>query len=401
MQSWFAELLYGLLERLGGGHAVILFTMVLTAGLAGVMATSGRTGSMARTALVAAITLSLAIPLWTHRPLLFGLLGMAVAVLIFEKRASPLWLIPLAWLWVNTHGPFPLLFIYLLARLVGAGFDAGALKVDGWRYLAYGAIGVGVGMLNPFGVALLTFPFRTLAGRSEVFASITEWQSPNFHSNSGLLMVVALLVATAVLGSRRTGWSHGLAVMAFVALALYSQRNLPALAIVLAPALAAALRVERPVERKAPSKAVVWGPLAAIFAAVVLGTARVAMAAPYDLAEYPVAAYKWIDDQEGITRVVAPDIAGGYRIFDRGRYANVFIDDRFDMYPAEVASDYIELVRLNGEDPQVILERYSTEAVLWQPKRPLHHWLEESDDWTRSYSDDRWSVFVRSSSSRE
>ncbi len=371
--------------------------MVLSGALALTMATLSRTGSMTRTMLVAVTAVTLAFPFWNHRPLLFGLLALAVAIWVFERRKNPLWLIPLAWLWVNTHGSFPLIFIWFGARLTGMALDARSVGGLPWKYPAAMAAGVMVAGANPFGFELLTFPFRTLAAKGDIFAAIVEWRAPNFHSFSGLVLLVPLLVVVAVVARHRLQWGSVLPLLAFLALGLYSQRNLPALAVVMAPILATLLKVERDDQPKGePSSVIVFAAISAVALAVAAAGVKVAVAEPLALDTYPVEALAYVD-ANGLAdkRMVMPEYVGCYRIFEKGRAANVFIDDRYDMYPQAVSNDYLALANGNGVSPAEVLPRYGIEVVIWDRQRPLHHWLVSNPGWTERWADHKWSVFVK------
>ena len=108
VQSWLPEWTYGWAWRLGGGHLLVLEQGLLTAALACLIAYLARAGSGVRTAAAAAVAVWAGANYWSPRPLLFGLLFFGLTILIVERRRSPWWLIPVVWLWVNSHGSFPL-----------------------------------------------------------------------------------------------------------------------------------------------------------------------------------------------------------------------------------------------------------------------------------------------------
>ena len=126
VESWLAELTYGLAYRVGGMHLVVLEQGILMAALALVIAALGRVDGTARMIVAAGVPVFAGIALWSQRPLLFGLLGLALLVLVVTRRWSPWWLLPIGWVWVNTHGSFPLGGLWLAAAYAGSALDTRA-----------------------------------------------------------------------------------------------------------------------------------------------------------------------------------------------------------------------------------------------------------------------------------
>jgi hypothetical protein len=116
-----------------------------------------------------------------------------------------------------------------------------------------------------------------------------------------------------------------------------------------------------------------------------------------DVSSYPVASVRWLQ-REGLLgpdhRVAVQDFVGCYLILREGRDANVFIDDRIDMYPIEVTKDYIAL--LHGEARMLaVLERHRIDVVLWQRDLPLPTVLGSTEGWLQVRRDGEWVVYRR------
>src|SRR5579872_2306939 len=126
VESWFAEVLYGLAHSLGGYRSVLLLQGLLTGLLAFTIAMLARTGKSTGTLVAAGVSVLAGALMWAPRPFLFGLLALAGTITIVERRWRPWWLIPLVWVWVNTHGSFPLGLAWLAARYVGEAVDTKA-----------------------------------------------------------------------------------------------------------------------------------------------------------------------------------------------------------------------------------------------------------------------------------
>lgn len=423
VQSWLAEASYGLAHRVGGFAWVRLEHGVLYGLLALLVARLARTGSPLRTAAAAGLVIGLGVVYWSPRPLAFGLLALALVVTITEANVShssdkpppggapakaatsarlrfrgggrglPPWLlVPVAWVWVNAHGSFVLGLGWLVLVAIGQWLDAGA---DAGRrrtpappvlpYLGWFTAGLVAACVNPLGPRLLTFPLAVFDKR-DVFAEVAEWRSPDFASSThGLFTLACLAGIVLVLVTRRghrRGWADDLPAVAFLAAALAAQRNLPMAAVVVAPVLARSFgRAEFDIPKSSRPNVVIAGALAALAAVFVATTAT---QGAFDLEGYPVEAVKVVPRN---ANVVTTDVAAGYLILQRGRQANVFIDDRVDMYPTDVTKDYLRLLDGKAE----ALDRYDdAEYVVWPTNRPFNN-----DGWQRIAERDGWIVYQR------
>lgn len=401
VQSWLPELTYGWADRLGGAGLLVLQQAALMGALAWLIARLARTGSALRTLAAGGLALGAGIAYWSPRPLLFGLLCMALVVLVVERRASPWWLVPIVWVWVNSHGSFPLGLVWLGAVSLGWWLDARRFPSDMARYVGAFVVGLVVACVNPLGPRLLTFAL-TAGEKREIFNNIVEWSSPNFQSGAGLFTLAFLLPALAVLVRARPPWRDVFVVTVFLALGLIALRNLAVLAIVLAAPLGRALAppVAVPADaahERAPSRTNLVFAAVLVIAALLFGVGG-ATGRGIDDRSYPVAALRFLS-RAGLLRephrLATTDVVGCYLILRNGVDARVFVDDRVDMYPVAVSRDYIRL--LHGEPGALrVLDRYRIDTVLWDASRPLTTILSASPDWHRTYRRSGWVVFQRS-----
>jgi len=123
VQSWLPEWTYGWAHDLGGFRLVVVEQAILMAVLAVLLALLARAGTPLRTALAAGIAVAAGAAYWVPRPLMFGLICMALTVLVVERRLSRWWLIPIMWVWVSSHGSFLLAVAWLGGRGVGEAID--------------------------------------------------------------------------------------------------------------------------------------------------------------------------------------------------------------------------------------------------------------------------------------
>lgn len=402
VQSWLADLSYGLAHRLGGTGGVVLQHAIIFGLLAWLLARLARTGSPLRTALAAGLTIGAGLAYWSPRPLMIGLAAFALSVTVVERRLSRWWLVPIVWVWVNTHGSFVLGLAWLVLATAGEALDRRGRPEVFPRYLAAFGVGLAGAAVNPLGPRLLAFS-ATLFEKRSVFATIVEWRSPTFGDRVGLLSLLCLVTSLVIVARARTQWSALVPVVGFVAAGFVAQRNIPMAAVVLAPALGRALRPPAPalspieLTPSPPPR-----PLNLVFAAAVAAAMLVFAVAGLrgpglDLAPYPVAAVSWADEHGLVgapRRVVTQDHVGGYLILRFGREAQVFIDDRVDMYPVTVSRDYRTLLHGRG-NALAVLDRHRVDAVIWKVDAPLATILDATGRWHRVYSDSGWAVFLR------
>ena len=390
VQSWLASLVYGLADQLGGGTALRLLMGALTAMLAALVwrLTRPATSLIARVG-ITGLAVGIGTEAWSERPLLFGLLFLAVLLLAAEGSLDPRWAAPVLWLWVNTHGSFPLGLVALGVLALGRHLDGDSSRTE-CRVLGWALLGTLLGAINPLGPRLLLFPVQLLS-KQQTLHHIVEWKSPTFDTLGQRLFLLQMAVAIVLL-VRRPSYRVALPLAVFTAAALLGMRNIPVASLVLVIGMAAGAVGLGSLDGARRSIATLGG-------AVVLAASSVLVVASalgqdnFALDAYPVDAVEWLDARGLLgteVRLVSRDYVGNYLEALEGEDVRVFMDDRYDMFPADVADDYIDLVK--GLDPEVVLERYDAQVVLWNHETPLASWLEQSDDWGIVYDDEEWVV---------
>ncbi len=192
------------------------------------------------------------------RPEVASWLFLAAVLLVCHHHAEggrgKLWLLPvLQGLWVNVHGLFILGWGVIGAFVVGTWLRD--RKLDR-RLLAFGAGAMAVSILNPYGLRGVLFPL-TLATRLDsgnVFAQeigelLSLWRAMALPGHNDLAYWLYWWFAAAALLSL-PGWIRDrrypdlLLALMFFPLAFQTVRNLPLAAIVCAPGIACALRLD-------------------------------------------------------------------------------------------------------------------------------------------------------------
>lgn len=373
IQSWFASLLYGVADKIAGGLGIRILVVVLSIALA---ATCWRLTRRAKTVagrlLSVVPALLVGTTMWGSRPLLFGLLGFALLVLILDEERDPRWLVPLMWVWVNTHGSFPLGIVLIVAVAIGAKIDGHDIS-HAVSTLKWAVVGLGVSMINPVGPRLLWFPIELLR-KQDVLSHMVEWQAPGFQSNWQRIFLLSV-IAVAMLAPRlppARRYRVLIPGVLFAASGLYSMRNIPSATVTMSLLLACELRGFGSISgsvRRSIYRAVGVAELV-VFAVLVV----VRLGGPdFNLADFPVNQIDWLQAHGELTpqrRIAAQDTVGNYLEFRTDGRQPVFVDDRVDMFPASVVNDEVTLIHgAPGWDK--VLDRWHIDTIVWERGGPL------------------------------
>ncbi len=400
-QSWLAELLYGIINRLAGPFGLRLLGAALGLVVGGMLFRIALrcANDRVRAGALALLGFATLLNVWSERPLMFGIVGMVLLVTVVELpdswagRHAMVVLPVLMWLWANTHGTFVIGFGYLAVHLVGRACEGHSVRQGRERTLFRASlIAAAVTLVNPYGLDLVLFPLRLMA-RGDVLHDVAEWQSPNFREPGGMLFGAFVVCTLVVLARKRPGVRDVLVTVVFVVLGLYAIRNVGLAAIAILPVLARLVRNDapRPDDRRSIHRLMVI----AAACALALGILHATGERDWSLRAFPVNAYKAVQHQqlEG-RRLFTTDAWGGYVIATAWPAQKVFFDDRYDMYPIAVNRDYTTIANLQPGWAQM-LDRYNVEVVMSPRKSVLVQGLADRQDWTRVYSDDVAVVYAR------
>ena len=340
---------------------------------------------------------------WGDRPQLFtiALFPVFFDLLLrarLDERARTLALLPpLALLWANLHGAFPLGLALLLAFTVEGHAVRHSLR---WRFTATLVACAIATQVNPTATRALGWAvsYASAPGRHVVEERPTDLLAP-----AGIVfgaMLLGALGASLVLGRHRIAarvgppllWT-GL-IVPFALLGIAIQRQLPYAAYVLAPFVGAAIPAALGRARTAAPH--VPGPVASaivgVLIAVPLATAALAAPAEPDLRAYPVAAVRELRPMRG--PLLNEYDWGGYLIYAAPEHP-VFIDGRgAALFVPGVLDDWVRAVEVRPGYAE-ILERHDIRLVLLRPHRPLVAALREGGWHLAAEEGDRWVLLVR------
>lgn len=394
VQSWLPSLAYAGAERLAGGTGLRLLVLAVFVGcvLLLLALTQPARALLPRLALMAA-ALTVAAGLWSARPYMIAVAGVSIVWLALEGRVRPWLLLPLVWLWANSHGSFPYAAALVVAVALGRAAD-GERPEHELRVLAWTVGGTAAAVVSPLLLRGVTFPIRSMS-RIDDLRAIREWQAPTFTKVWELVFLA--LAGAAIAGLvRRPSWRRALPVLLFVALALTALRNIVVAVPVLVAVAAATLgdlgslsvddrpRLARPL---------------AVVSALALLLALVALTAGpiVDLDGYPQRQLAWLDivDADGrVGRVAHQDFTGNLLEVLDGAGAEVFVDDRLDMYPSAIVDDERTLLDA-GRGWSAVLDRWRIDAIVWEREQPLTAALVESAEWRIVHTDGDWVLACR------
>ena len=421
--GWLVEVPMLAAYRLGGVGLLNLWTaaMVTAAFVFTWYSLSGGVFLRAFTLVLAAATSAV---YWAARPYLVTFLLTAVFLWVMEdfrwRGRDRLWWLPLLMLvWVNSHGGFVVGFIlwgvYTFDALLHWAWDRwGAARADTEsgrrlvRLLVIGALTLAAMLINPSGVAMYAYAFKTV-GIGALQDYIQEWQSPNFHLLHVQPFAWLLLLTFAAVGAsrRRMALTDFLLVAGFAYLGWMAGRNVALFALAAPLALTRhAAPLLAVLGRKlgyhgvsqSPPKSVWlnWIILTLLILAVVIKALSIY---PTDVNQnafqrtLPLGAVAYLRSHQPPGKLFNSYNWGGYLLWALPEYP-VFIDGRTDLYSDEVISEWLQVMRA---EPgwQAVLESYGVNLVLVENDILLDRLLENDPDWSLVYADSQAVIYQR------
>ena len=385
--EWLSSLtLYGLVHLVGYAHLVFVKGLLGLALFGLCLRLAYRqSANLFATVLVALAAMAAANFRFYLRPELFGaFLFVIVLGLLVEFRARGGWryllaCVPVALVWANSDGSFPLALV--LAACFAAGAAAEALRAPkgerlraSWLgarpYLMCAALMAGAMLLNPYGANLLRIVWG-LEHADFLRSHIYEW-APTLHGPFAgsrgywaLLCFAAFAAALLCFGWRQVPLAGALLLVVFGSLALYAQRHIVYFALVSIYPLSAALRALAPRLLTLPT-------VRAALLALIVGGAGLAVrygnlygAFPYyaESHNFSLLLVEYLDRPQIKGNVLNSCGLGSelvYRYYPRLRPA---IDSRAYAYGRKY---YQELQRLNGDERalKAFIARYHVDYIL-------------------------------------
>jgi hypothetical protein len=415
-----------------GFVGLVVAKALLVAGGALLLAWAAERSAGARGRTIAALLLLSGLILGRHlvplRPGLLTMLFLAVFLLALEeiRRAPrarwPLFVLPLVQiLWCNSQGLAPL-GPTLVALYLGSTW----LATRGWHWpflpetpaalrpLAVLLVSCLVAsLLTPYGLAAVALPVRLLLritpGQGNVFSSAVAENIPPFvleRTSPELVWhfkwALGLVAALVLFARPRFHLAHVASFLAFLALALLANRNLPLFYWMAAPLLAIAIAGRLP----AAAGRRRWRWARALALALLLGEGgmaawlsgrepRVDEPTPF---HFPVMSARRLAELRLAGPVFAPDHHGGYLTFTVPGLLP-YLDTRLVLHSAQEYADYLALFAEPARF-DALAQATGFRAVVLptaNPDRPLGLiWhLAQSPRWHLAYTDGYEVLFLR------
>ena len=453
--EWLFDVIVGWLDSAAGLNGVVLFAALIIAVVFawtfGLLLPRGTNIFVALTlvllAAAAATIHFLARPhvlTWLLTVLWFWILDSSFSSrrLTHGRTWLPWLLQPLMVLWVNLHGGFligfALLGIYWISktsqwvRLPSERFEDVLKKIRAARDMRtltfVGLVSALATFVNPYGWNLHVHVYRYLTNRF-LMDHIDEFQSPNFHLVAEKCFAVLLLLTLMGLAVKKKERlkiepSAGLIVLFAVYAGLYSSRNLPVssllLILVIGPWLSSwflslaerAMRLraggfslfyfsQRMQAVECSLRGHLW-PIAAVVIACGIAAhggklgATSVMDAHFSEKRFPIKAVTYVQENNILGPVLAPDYWGGYLIYRLYPRWRMVIDDRHDFYGEDFLKSYLKMVHVEpGWDG--FIHEHDIGCIIVPRDSALASILAETTGWKDVYHDEAAVVFVRTS----
>ena len=416
--EWLSQVVLALTHRAGGLAAVVILAgLVIATSVALVVLFMRRAGVDPLLAyLVGTVAAVGASVHWVPRPHIFTFLFLAALLFLLEFGSRRrVWLfVPFFALWSNMHGMFILGYAILGIWSVGALLEAWRAVSDKrahWLTRArYGLVALALGllgtMLNPRG----PFVFRGVTqclGDDYIFRNTAEFQSLDFQTLYGRLVLVGVLSLIALFAVRRDrpAFPRLFLILFMLAGGMTSARMMPLFALFAVPLLALEFdgmwRNARIGKRLAKVRNVfeegeriarpgLYMPFVAL-AMVALAPlhGRIAgvqlVANRFDPSFFPVDAVAYARAQDIQGRMYNDFVWGGYLLYAWPEQ-RIFIDGMTCFLGSDIMRSYMKIHSLDpGWDAE--MDDWGMTMALVRPRGRLAVALLESGNWRKRYED--------------
>ncbi len=359
-------------------------------------------------------------PAWGVRPQTLSLFLASLFLLLLERsyaRPKLLWYtLPLTLIWVNLHGGFAIGIVFMALFLIGDLLDV-AFDFEEWsksrarlrRLTTAIAACLAVIPLNPYGIQMYWYPFRTVYSKS-IEGYISEWASPNFHQSMylpALLLLLAIFVAAAISPARLRA-RELLLLLATTWAALHSARHIPIFAVVSAPILANLVyawtkenwnRFDSAGKQLLPFSGgqLLNGILLATF--LLFGGFRVNQVikaqAEVERRSFPLSAISFLRENSLPGPIFNSYNWGGYLIWQLYPGYRVYIDGRADLYGDSFLDQFASTYQISSSSWRLDMDARGIQTVLVPPEAPIASALRSSPDWKEVYEDPQAVILLR------
>lgn len=419
-QQWLAQLVTGIMYRLGGLELVtVVHALLVSLAFGLVLATSTRTSGDIRLAFAStAVAYVIGASNLTIRPQTLAYPIFAAFLLVVTRAhwgGSTRWfwaLPPLMLVWANVHGSFVLGLLLLGCGGMAAGIELRRVSAVG-PYVAAFVLCLVAATLTPWAAA--SFGYVVALGSNPIIrGSVTEWWPTSLAYREGAVFFASAMLLVALLAATRARLRpfEWLVLGSFALVGLSAIRSVIWWGLVLAPVLARLLAVGtrrwvRPPGAAATAPAVNAAILLALGLLTLISLPWVkglnpALPSPKAGAltdEVPVRAAEFLKRQPGPGVMLNYQPWGGYLEWTLWPARRPFVDGRIELHPPSVWRDYFAATYPSA-DWESLLARYGVGTLVLsveQNARLIQTAL-QSARWRVAYADDQAVVLVRNAS---
>jgi hypothetical protein len=424
--EWLTQMLFATLENIFGLSGLVFWSaLVIAAAFSVILLDCTRRGGMLITSLVVtSMALAVSTMHWITRPHLFTFLFLAVwsALLysLLNGKTQKWWIFPLVMvLWANLHGMFVLGLLTLIIGATGYGWERWAEKKPdpaphlGRNLALAGGTSALATLLTPSGWHLWETIF-TLAGSRYITSITSEYRPADFHQPETwtFLLLLGTLIATSLLSPRRMDMPTALLAAGWTLMGLYSARNLPLAALVLAPIAAqsasdwirasnALAKVQTFSQNLTQLDKLLRGWVLATLG-VLLAIGLAAGGTHWDQSgkvyqflpeKFPVQATEWLRENQREGRMFNEFDWGGYLLMELYPPTQIFMDGHTHIYGDEMSREYMQISTL-APGWEAVMEKYNLRWAIVHRNTPLAAALSERG-WQTVYADETAIILER------
>jgi len=354
------------------------------------------------------------------RPHLFTFLFLVIWYFVLDRyqygNKNYLYVLPLLTvLWVNLHGAFILGFVllgtYFAGNLIYYFWRQGSGRQAHFRkcraFLITGVVCLAASLINPYGFHILLFPFDFVTNEF-ILAHVREFQATSFQDFLVYKYLFLIMLAVLMTSRLRLNLIELILVLGFTYMSLYSVRNIPLFAIIVAPIIIRRLddmmrtsenRVVRFLNERSASfmetekeaKGFLWPALAVCLVLILAVSGGVKHS--FDPEIKAVDAVEFIKQEHIPGNMYNDDEIGDYVIYAAYPEYRVFVDGRNDMYGEEHMRDHLRVIRLERGWEEVF-KKHDIQWVFFNADSLLSRYLLERDDWHLIYADHVAHIYV-------
>jgi hypothetical protein len=320
-------------------------------------------------------------------------------------------------IWVNTHGAFIAGVLIWICYIVGYFIDHSDTPEGIKPYIWIGLSSLAVTVFNPDGIGIWKTSFGFIGNRYLV-SHTAEYLPPNFHHSSTwpFLIMIVLSIIILALTKKRLKVVHILLISGWTAMSLYSARNIPLYAVVVAPILVAEIAdlirgnptsiiaekftafQSRLVNVEKSLKGGFWSLLviSAIGILLLKGFSLDFQNKGNQFLDdvFPVEAVDWINENNIDGNGFNYFPWGGYLLYRIWPDKLVFIDGQTDFYGEVLTRQYEQVITLSPGWERV-LDQYDVDWVIMPTGSDLSTALKNNPEWDQIYSDGISEIIIR------